>query len=432
MEYQWFMTLHCSTWSVGFQRDTRPRSGAETMPQDARHNVIRRPHRLSARFVATVREPGRYGDGRGSGGLSLRVKRTVRGDLAKSWSQRIIVDGRPHNLGLGTWPHVTLAEAREKCAMNRAARRRGELVWTGRRQAIPTFAEAAEKVIAIHATGWKDGSLSERDWRATLRNYAIPRLGDTQVHRIRTADVMEVLLPIWNEKRVTAKRVRQRVSAVMRWAVAQGYREDNPAGEAIGAALPKQGVRPQHLAALPYAEVGGAMVAVRASGAYRGITLAFEFLVLTACRGAEVRGARWSEIDFEAREWRIPAERMKAGRVHRVPLSARALAVLREASALRDSSQLVFPSVAGRPLSHGSLAKLMRDLEIPAVPHGFRSSFRDWAAECSDAPREVCELALAHVNSDRVEAAYRRTDLFEKRRQLMEEWAAFLAGTAVS
>ena len=272
--------------------------------------------------------------------------------------------------------------------------------------------------------------MSEKDWRASLRNYAMPRLGGIQGHRIKTADVMGVLLPIWNEKRVTAKRVRQRVSAVMRWAVAQGYREDNPAGEAIGAALPKNGVRPQHLAALPYVEVSSAIETVRASGAYRGIILAFEFLVLTACRGGEVRGARWSEIDFQAREWRIPAERMKAARTHRVPLSTRALPVLREASALRDNSGLVFPSVTGRPLSHGLLSKLVRDLGIAAVPHGFRSSFRDWAAECSDAPREVCELALAHVNSDRVEAAYRRTDLFEKRRQLMEQWAAFLAAPA--
>ena len=402
------------------------------MPQDARHDVIRRPYRLSARFVATVHEPGRYGDGRGSGGLSLRVKRTVRGDLAKSWSQRIIVDGRPHNLGLGTWPHVTLAEAREKCAMNRAARRRGELILTGRRRTIPTFAEATEKVIAIHATGWKDGSLSERDWRATLRNYAMPRLGAMQLDRIKTADVMAVLEPIWNEKRVTAKRVRQRISAVMRWAVAQGYREDNPAGEAIGAALPKNGVRPQHLAALPYAEVGAAIETVRTSEAYRGTILAFEFLVLTASRGGEVHGARWSEIDLQAREWRIPPERMKAGRTHRVPLSTQAMAVLHKARALEDNSGLVFPSVTGRRLAQGAIWQLLRDLGIPAVPHGFRSSFRDWAAECSDAPREVCELALAHVNSDRVEAAYRRTDLFEKRRQLMGQWAAFLAGTAVS
>ncbi|MDE2880358.1 MAG: tyrosine-type recombinase/integrase [Acidobacteriota bacterium] len=387
-----------------------------------------RPYRLSARFVETIKEPGWYGDGRGSGGLSLRVKRTARGHLAKSWGQRITVDGRPRNLGLGSWPHVSLAEARQKCVLNLLARQRGELV-TGRKRSIPTFEQAVEKVIAIHSAGWKDGSRSEKDWRATLRDYAMPRLGRLRVDRIKAPDVMAVLLPIWNEKRVTARRVRQRISAVMLWAIAQGYREDNPAGAAVGAALPKNGIRPQHLAALPYAEVGGAIATVRGSGAYPAAALAFEFLVLTACRSGEVRGARWEEVDLEAREWRIPAKRMKTNREHRVPLSGRALAVLEEAQALADGSGVVFPSERGRALDGAAIVRLVRDLGIGAVPHGFRSSFRDWAAECTDAPREVCELALAHVNSDRVEAAYRRTDLFERRRALMEQWAAFLAGS---
>ena len=392
--------------------------------------MMERPYRLSARFVATIERPGRYGDGRGSGGLSLLVKQTTRGHLAKSWAQRINVDGRQRNLDLGSWPHVSLAEAREKCALNLAARRRGELV-TGRKRTVPTFEEAVEKVIAVHRAGWKDGSRSETDWRATLRDYAMPKLGGRPVDRINTADVMAVLLPVWNEKRVTARRVRHRISAVMRWAVAQGYREDNPAGEAIGAALPKNGVRPQHLAALPYAEVAGALERVRGSGAYSGTVLAFEFVVLTACRSGEVRGARWDEIDLEAREWRIPPERIKTGREHRVPLSTGALAVLREARELADGAGPVFPSARGGLLSKLAMAKLVRDLGIGAVPHGFRSSFRDWAAECSDAPREVCELGLAHVNTNAIEAAYRRTDLFERRRALMEHWAAFLAGTAV-
>ena len=391
--------------------------------------MIRRPYRLSARFVATVREPGRYGDGRGSGGLSLLVKRTARGDLAKSWAQRIQVDGRPRNLGLGVWPHVSLAEARRKCVLNLVARSRGELL-TGRKRTVPTFAEAAETVLAIHAAGWKRGGRSENDWRWTLDNYAMPKLGPRPVDRISAADVMAVLLPIWNRKRVTARKVRQRIGAVMRWAVAQGYREDNPAGDAIGAALPKQGVRPRHLAALPYAKVAGAVAAVRGSGAGPATVLAFEFLVLTACRSGEVRGARWEEMDLEAREWRIPAARMKTDREHRVPLSTRALALLGEARALADGSGLVFPSATGRPHSRAAFSKLVRQLGIEAVPHGFRSSFRDWAAECTDAPREVCELALAHVNTNAVEAAYRRTDLFERRRALMDAWAAFLAGTA--
>ena len=388
--------------------------------------MTRRPYRLSARFVATVREPGRYGDGRGSGGLSLLVRRTTGGDLAKSWAQRIIVDGRARNIGLGSWPHISLAQAREKCVLNRVARRRGDLVLAGRKRTVPTFAEALDRVIAIHGEGWRDDGRSERQWRASLRDYAMWRLGELPVNRIGTADVMAVLLPIWREKRETAKRVRQRISAVMRWAVAQGYREDNPAGEAIGAALPKTGGRTRHQPALPYPEVRGAIERVRRSRAYPSTMLAFEFLVLTACRSGEVRGARWEEVDLQAREWRIPPERMKTNREHRVPLSIGALTVLREARSLAGESDLVFRSARGRRLSDATISKMVRQLGIGAVPHGFRSSFRDWAAECSDAPREVCELALAHVNSDRVEAAYRRTDLFERRRDLMEAWSAFL------
>ena len=389
--------------------------------------MMARPLRLSARFVAAVREPGRYGDGRGSGGLSLLVRRTTSGQLAKSWAQRIIVDGRARNLGLGAWPQVGLTEARRKCAFNLVARDRGELV-TGRKRAIPTFEEAVEAVIAIHATGWKRGGSSEEDWRLTLRNYAMPRLARRPVNRISTADVMAILTPIWNKKRVTARKVRQRISAVMRWAVAQGYREDNPVGEGIGAALPKRGVRPRHLAALPYAKVAGAIATVRASGGPPSSVLAFEFLVLTACRSAEVRGARWAEIDLAEREWRIPAARMKTNREHRVPLSRRALAVLGEAKAWAGRSELVFPSTTRRLLDRAALSRMVRQLGIEAVPHGFRSSFRDWAAECTDAPREVCELALAHVNTNAIEAAYRRTDLFERRRELMERWAEFLGG----
>ena len=165
---------------------------------------------------------------------------------------------------------------------------------------------------------------------------------------------------------------------------------------------------------------------MKASGAYRGTVLAFEFLVLTACRSGEVRQATWDEVDLEAETWAVPASRMKAKRDHRVPLSARALEILYEARGLSNGTSLVFPSAHGRAISDSTVSKLLRDLGIEAVPHGFRSSFRDWTAECSDAPREVCELALAHVNSDRVEAAYRRTDLFDRRRALMEEWSAFL------
>ena len=245
--------------------------------------------------------------------------------------------------------------------------------------------------------------------------------------RISPADVMEVLLPIWSTKRETARRVRQRIGAVMKWAVAQGYREDNPAGDAISAALPKNSVRHQHQRALPHAQVAEALARVRASKAHWATVMAFEFLVLTACRSGEVRGARWKEVDAAAATWTVPPSRMKAKLEHRVPLSDRAVAVLDEAREIADESGLVFPSPTGCVLSDSTLSKLLRELGIGAVPHGFRSSFRDWAAECSDARREVCELALAHVNSDRVEAAYRRSDLFERRRELMADWADYVA-----
>ena len=235
-------------------------------------------------------------------------------------------------------------------------------------------------------------------------------------------------MPIWSTKRETARRVRQRIGAVMKWAVAQGYREDNPAGDAISAALPKNSVRRQHQKALPHGQVAEALGRVRASRAHRATALAFEFLVLTACRSGEVRGARWDEVSDDAATWTVPPERMKAKLEHRVPLSVRAVAVFDEARGLADKSGLVFPSPTGRVLSDSTLSKLLRELGIGAVPHGFRSSFRDWAAERTDVPREVCELALAHVNSDRVEA-YRRSDLFVKRRKLMEDWAAYLTTT---
>ncbi len=386
-----------------------------------------RPKRLSATFVKAVNRPGRYGDGRGGYGLNLLVKSTSTGRLSKTWSQRLRVDGHPCNVGLGAYPVITLARAREAALENRQALAQGRDP-RDRSGGIPTFEQAVEKVIAIHEPTWKDGARSAEIWRSSLRDYVLPRLGRKPVHQITTADVLAVLVPIWSQKRETAKRVRQRIGAVMKWAVAEGHREDNPAGDAIGAALPKSAGPQKHQRALPHAEVSEAVHKVRASNAWPATKLAFEYLVLTAARSGEVRGAKWNEIDPEARTWTVPADRIKAAREHRVPLSPRALQVLAEARELVDGSGLVFPSPRGKTLSDMTLSKLVKELGIQAVPHGFRSSFRDWAAECSDAPREVCELALAHVNSDRVEAAYRRSDLFERRRQLMDDWSAYTAG----
>ena len=274
---------------------------------------MKRPKRLSATFISTVNVPGRYGDGRG---LSLLVKSASIGGFSKSWAQRIRLDAKADVGGLGAYPVVTLARARQKALAN------VRIVFEGRDprdrdSRAPTFEQAVEKVIGIHAENWKDGGKSAAQWRASLRDYAVPKIGAKRVDRITTADVMEVLLPIWSTKRETARRVRQRIGAIMKWVVAQGYREDNPAGDAISAALPKNSVRRGHVDSPAVAHEGEA----------------------------------------------------------RAPRAA-----------------------------------------VP--PHGFRSSFRDWAAERTDVPRDVCELALAHVNSDRVEAAYRRSDLFEKRRDL--------------
>ena len=385
-----------------------------------------KPGRLNAAFVRTVSRPGVYGD---QHGLRLRVyKSRKRASISKQWIWRGTVNGTRHDIGLGGFPYVTLAEARQTAFEYRKLSKVGGDPKTLRlKREVPTFAQAAETVIGIHREGWKDGGKSEMQWRASLRDYAMPKLGRKGVDEVTTADVMAVLIPHWHTKTETMRRVRQRIGAVMKWAVAQGHRGDNPAGDAIAAALPKGGGVRQHQRALPFREVGAALARVRTSDSYRPAALAFEFLVLTACRSGEVRFATWDEIDFTSATWTIPAQRMKAEREHRVPLSARALEILREARELGDGSGLIFPSQRARAIHGGTVSRLVRELGIDAVPHGFRSSFRDWAAECTDVPREVCELALAHVNSDRVEAAYRRTDLFDRRRALMEQWSEFVA-----
>ena len=253
-----------------------------------------------------------------------------------------------------------------------------------------------------------------------------------RVDTITSADVMAVLLLIWNTKRETARRVRRRIGAVMKWSIAQSYRDDNPAGDAIGAALPKNGAIKKHQPALPYDQVAAALATVRAGSSGMAATLAFEFLVLTAGRSSEVRLARWDEIDLSAACWTIPAERMKMQREYRVPLSPRAVEVLTAAAEIPNGSDLVFPSPRGKPgkpMTGKCLSDMCARLGIDAVPHGFRSSFRDWASEKTNTPHAVMEAALAHVNPNQVEAAYARSDLFERRRKLMNQWAGYLAGS---
>ncbi len=388
---------------------------------------MKRPKRLSASFVKTVGRPGRYGDGRGGFGLSLLVRPMSSGRKSKTWSQRLRINGKPFNMGLGIFPLVTLAEARAKAVANRRAIEQG---MDPRGGGIPTFAEAAEKVIALHAKNWKAGSQYEAQWRHTLRAYAFPKIGRRRVNEITTANVMSVLLPIWNEKRVTATRVRQRIGAVMKWSVAKGYREDNPAGDAIGAALPRTGARITHHRALPHQSVRGALEQVRECRSHRTTILCFEFLVLTASRSGEARGARWEEIDHDAATWTVRADRMKMEREHRVPLSTRALDVLGEAAKCADGSGLVFPSVTGREISRAPMSRMLKVLGIKAVPHGFRSSFRDWCGD-KGVSREVAEAALAHVVRNQTERAYARTDLFERRRDVMQRWAEYVSGGSI-
>ena len=380
----------------------------------------RRYNVLSAAFVSKATEAGHYHDGHG---LILRVTRAG----SKQWVQRLRIHGKRRELGLGGFPLVTLAMAREAALANRRAVHAGDdpLALKRTRRGVPTFAEAARKVFELRRGGWRNAKHAGQ-WITTLEQFVFPRIGARGVNEISTEDVIAVLGPIWHDKPTTAKRVRQRIGAVLTWAVAQGFRPDNPA-DAVKAVLPKHnGAGSNAHRALPYCEVADAIAAVRASSADTSTKLAFEFVVLTAARSGEVRLATWTEIDMDAATWIVPGERMKAGREHRVPLSPRAVEVLNEAQALRSKhSDLVFRGRRGA-LADSAMTHMLRRVGIDATAHGFRASFRVWAQERTRFPREVCEAALAHTLKDKAEAAYARSDLFEKRRELMDTWARFL------
>ncbi|MBM1174561.1 tyrosine-type recombinase/integrase [Microvirga arabica] len=376
---------------------------------------------LTAVQVRSLSRPGRYADGNG---LYLVVEPSG----AKRWVLRTIVRGKRRDMGLGGLSLVTLAEAREKALTYRKLAREGGDPLAERRKAqtvLPTFAEAAERVHAEHQASWKNGKHAQQ-WINTIQQYALPVIGQRRVDQIDTPDVLKVLSPIWLTKPETARRVRQRIGTVLDWAKAAGFRAgDNPVvGVAKG--LPKQGDRDDHHAALPYAQVPEFVSRLRASDSSELVRLAFEFLILTACRTSEVLGARWEEVDLAERVWVVPTERMKTGRQHRVPLSERAVEILMRAKETGGGSDYLFPGRGGtKPLSNMVFLMALRRMQLDITAHGFRSSFRDWAAEQTSFPREVCEMALAHVIENRVEAAYRRGDLFEKRRDLMEQWSEF-------
>jgi integrase len=377
---------------------------------------------LSATRVRSLVKPGRYVDGNG---LYLEVDRSG----AKRWLLRTVIKGKRCDIGLGGLAAVSLAQAREDAAkMRHIARAGGDPLLERRkeRQTIPTFEVAARQFHTDHSKAFRNTKHSNQ-WIDSLDTYVFPSFGARRVDQIESADVLKVLSPIWLTIPETARRIRQRMKAVFDWAKAAGFRSgDNPV-DGISKVLPKHNTTQKHFAALPHGQVP---TFVQRLQEYEGIStrLAFEFLILTAARTGEVLKSRWSEFDLEAKTWTVPADRMKAKREHRVPLSPRCLEILKDAKKIADGSGVVFPgSKAKMPLSNMAFNMALRHMkQTQCTPHGFRSSFRDWAEEKTNFPRSVTEAALAHVVEDKVEAAYRRTDLFEKRRKLMDAWAGFV------
>jgi integrase len=385
--------------------------------------------KLSAAFVSKTNQRGLYADG---GGLYLHINDRS----AKSWTFRFMLRGRAREMGLGPVHAVSLAAARQKAAQCRALRLQGvDPIEQRRTQSriaeldaarSMTFDQCAKAYIKAHEAGWRHAKHHEQ-WKNSLERYVSPVFSSQPVGAVDVAMVMKVLEPIWTTKPETAVRVRGRIEAVLDWAKARGFRDgDNPArwrGH-LSNLLPRRSkVRSvKHYAALPYAEIGAFMSDLQSREGVAATAL--EFLILTAARTSEVISARWSEVDWTARMWTIPASRMKGAREHRVPLSGAALAALDRMKVLHG--EFIFPSELGCGLWKNGLLKQLKRMDRDDVTaHGFRSTFRDWAAECTNFPREVVEMALAHAVGDKVEAAYRRGDLFEKRRRLMADWAKY-------
>lgn len=377
---------------------------------------------LTVAAVKSLAKRGLHGDGN-----TLYLKVAAGG--SKSWVQRVTIRGRRHDIGLGSCARVPLAEARRRAAANLLLiAAGGDPLADRKRQRVPTFREVAHETWTGLQPTWRDGSRSGAIWWRSMERYVLPEIGHLPVSEISRQQVLKILTPIWTSRRVTAGKVRQRIRKTLALAQAHGHVDVNAAGEVIDGALPKMPAKVTHHRAPPYADVAAVLASVERSEAALATRLCFRFLVLTAARSGEARGAAWTEIDRELREWRIPGERMKAGKAHVVALTDSALRVLDAAEQLRDGSGLVFPSPArrGQPLSDNTLSKLLRDLGIDSVPHGFRAAFRTWAAERTDTPHAIMELALSHLVGDAVERAYNRSDLRRKRQRLMQRWSAFL------
>ncbi len=372
--------------------------------------------KFTARKIEALKEPGHYVDG---DGLALVIGK--RG--GKSWVLRTMVRGKRRDIGLGGVSWVSLAEAREKArALRKIAREGGDPIAARRAgKTCPTFEEAARRVHAEQIMSRGRNEKYRVQWLNTLRDHAFPHIGSKPVRDIVQSDVLRVLAPIWTEKPQTARLVRQRLRTVLNWARTAGYFEGVNPVEGVEEGLAKQKNRVRHHAAIPWGDVPDFMNELGESVA----ELALRFLILTAARSGEVRGARWPEIDTEKRLWIIPADRMKSEREHRVPLSDEALVVLGRVHGL--DGDLVFPGQKrGRSMPDTTLLKVSkRKGREGATVHGFRSGFADWASERGGMPREIAELSLAHEVGNATERAYRRSDLLDKRRTLMERWARF-------
>jgi integrase len=384
--------------------------------------------KLTVRFLQSIIEPRKYHDG-GGFGLYLRVDKSG----SKFWIQRIVINGKRRELGLGSFPITTLAAAREAALKNKRMVREGGDPLKAKQalRSIPTFEEASLKVYELNRPTWTNAKHASQ-FINTLRTYAFPIIGEKKISEIETSDVMAVLTPFWTVKPETARRVRQRIGIVMKWAIAQGYRDYDPA-QNVKEALPRQNKVQNHRKALHYSEVADCIKTIQNSNAAASTKLTLEFLILTASRSGEVRNACWDEFTLEGNQqspvpiWRIPAPRMKAKQEHIVPLSKRCMTILGQAKGLSDGSGLVFTGTKpGKALSDMTLSKLVKELGYDAHVHGFRTSFKTWAQEKTDFPDEVSVIALAHTISNKAKAAYARSNLLEKRAELMESWAGYL------
>ena len=382
----------------------------------------RHPHKaLTPRTVTALTKPGRSADG---GGLYL----LVGPNGSKSWVLRTLVEGTRRNIGLGSAALVSLAEAREEAhRLRKVARAGGDPLATRRKalRTVPTFEEAARQVHALHSKGFKNEK-HRKQWLSSLDG-VFRDFGSKRVDAVGSSDVLAALSPNWLTRPETSRRVLQRIRLTFEWCKAQGYVTGENPTSGLTDVLPKRREVPAHHPALPYQQLPTFVYALRESDAGEVVKFAFEFLILCGSRTSEVLNATWAEIDTEGKTWTIPGNRMKAGIAHRVPLAPRPLAILERAKALSNGGPFVFPG--RRPNKSLSnmvfLMTLRRMNRADLTAHGFRSTFRDWAAERTNAPRAVCEAALAHVVRDKTEAAYNRTDLFDRRRTLMATWSRF-------